>query len=66
MSVNKPETLKQLKENINREIREVGSETLEGVMVQVLERTQVCEVENDRHLNNALFHTNCRGVAKFD
>ena len=30
--VNKPETLEQLKESINREIREVESETIEGVI----------------------------------
>ena len=63
--VNKPETLEQLK-NINREIKELGSETLEGVMVQVLERIWVCKSKNGRHLNNVIFHTRWRGVAKRD
>ena len=54
--VNKPETLEQLKENINKEIREVRSETLEGVMVHVLERARACEGENGQHLNDVIFH----------
>ena len=54
--INKPETLEQLNENINREIRGVGSETLEGVIVQVLERAWTCEAKNGHHLNAVIFH----------
>ena len=66
VNVSKPETLVQLKENINREIRKVGSETLEGVMVQVLERARACEAKNGCHLSDVIFHTWCDGVAKSD
>ncbi|KAK3849790.1 hypothetical protein Pcinc_043469 [Petrolisthes cinctipes] len=54
--VNKPKTLEQLKENINREIREVAPETLAAVMKHVMERARLCEAENSHHLKDAIFH----------
>ncbi|KAK3863612.1 hypothetical protein Pcinc_030638 [Petrolisthes cinctipes] len=50
--VNKQETLEQLKENIDRKIREVAPETLAAV----LERARLCKAENGRHLKDVIFH----------
>ena len=54
--VNKPETLEQLKENINREMREVVPETLAAVMEHVMERARLCEAENGRHFKDVIYH----------
>ena len=54
--VNKPENLKQLKDNITKEIRELDQETPEAVMEHVLERARMCEAENGRHLKDVIFH----------
>ena len=51
--MNKPETLDQIK-NINRQIRAVGSETLEGVIAQHLERASACKAK--KWLPFKLFH----------
>lgn len=56
----------KLKENINREIREVRSETLKCIMVQILERVGACEAENGCRLSDVSFRVWCRSVAKFE
>lgn len=55
--VSKPEPgiLVQLKEGINREISEVGSQSLECVMEHLFERATARQAENGCHLNYATF-----------
>ena len=51
--VNKLQSLIELKKNITREIR---PETLGKVMAEVIKRAQTCEAENERHMQDVIFH----------
>ena len=57
-SVNKPQTLQELKENIRNKIRELNRnpEILQSVVNNVLERAQICKAENGQHLKDNIFH----------
>ena len=48
-----PQSLIELKENLTREIR---PETLEKVMAEVIERAQISEAKNGRHMQDVIFH----------
>nr|CAI5865735.1 unnamed protein product [Callosobruchus analis] len=54
--VNKPQTIRQLKDNIRNEIHAITPEILRKVMEHVLKRAQLCEAENGRHLRDVIFH----------
>ena len=56
MSTKTLETLEQVNEKVNREIREVRSETLACVMMQLFQRAQAYEAENSHRLNVVILY----------
>ena len=54
--VNKPQTIEQLKHNIEAEIRAIEPETLRAVMQNACLRAQLCIDENGGHLSDIIFH----------
>lgn len=55
--LNKPETIRQLKQNIRDEILSLQPETLCGVMENALKRANLCIEKNGGHLSDVIFHT---------
>lgn len=53
--VNKPQTIEQLKHNIEAEIRAIEPETLRAVMQNACLRAQLCIDENGGHLSDIIF-----------
>lgn len=53
---NKPETLKQLKENIREEISNISRDLCENVLKNVIQRARICEANRGGHLSDILFH----------
>lgn len=54
--VNKPQTLQQLKDNIQEEIDRIPQETLNKVMENAIKRAHFCVRENGSHLTDIIFH----------
>jgi predicted transcriptional regulator len=54
--VNKPQTIQELKENIQAETRHLRPETLCTVMENAVEKACICEQENG-DLRDVVFHT---------
>ena len=53
--LNKPDTINDLKRNIDDEMRSISPEILSNVMRSVLDRANQCETENGKHLKNIVF-----------
>uniref|UniRef100_A0AAF5DN60 DUF4817 domain-containing protein n=1 Tax=Strongyloides stercoralis TaxID=6248 RepID=A0AAF5DN60_STRER len=54
---NKPKTLDDLKDNIDKKIQKIGRDTLKKVIQSFYERIFKCRELGGRHLNNILFYT---------
>ena len=54
--VNKPQTLQQLKDNIQEEIDRIPQEILNKVMENAIKRAHFCVRENGSHLTDIIFH----------
>lgn len=55
--INKPQTIQELKQNIQAEIRNLEPETLRAVMENAVKRANFCLQENGHHLRDVIFHT---------
>jgi len=54
--INKPNTISQLKRNIQEEIRQINGNTLTKATENVEKRLEMCCRENGRHLTEIVFH----------
>ena len=54
--VNKPQNIRELKQNIRTEIANLEPEMLHTVMQNALERAINCQQENGSHLRDIIFH----------